>query len=61
MQIILIGDLLQLAPITGGAENESIEKTYPDGAFFFNARVFNSAKFKTLELTKIFKILLIFV
>jgi len=55
VQIILIGDLLQLAPITGGAENESIEKTYPDGAFFFNARVFNSAKFKTLELTKIFR------
>lgn len=55
VQIILIGDLLQLAPITGGSENDTIERVYPEGAFFFNARVFKSAKFKTLELTKIFR------
>ena len=55
VQIILFGDLLQLSPVVSSAEKEVIEKFYPEGEYFFNAKCFNSGKFVTKELTKIFR------
>lgn len=55
VQIILFGDLLQLAPIVSSAEEDSVKEVYSDGSYFFNADVFNNAEFKTSELTKIFR------
>ena len=55
VQIILFGDLLQLSPVVSSSEKEVIEKFYPEGEYFFNAKCFNSGKFVTKELTKIFR------
>ena len=55
VQIILFGDLLQLSPVVSSAEKEVVEKFYPKGAYFFNARCFHSGKFVTKELSKIFR------
>ena len=51
----MFGDLLQLSPVVSSAEKEVIEKFYPEGEYFFNAKCFNSGKFVTKELTKIFR------
>ena len=55
VQIILFGDLLQLSPVVSSAEKEVVEKFYPKGAYFFNARCFHSGKFAIKELSKIFR------
>jgi hypothetical protein len=55
VQIILFGDLLQLAPVVSSTEEASVKEVYADGSYFFNANVFNKAEFQTNELTKIFR------
>ena len=55
VQIVLFGDLLQLSPIVSSAEKEVVEKFYPEGEYFFNAKCFDSEKFETIELSKIFR------
>jgi hypothetical protein len=55
VQIILFGDLLQLAPVVSSTEESSVKEVYADGSYFFNANVFNKAEFQTNELTKIFR------
>jgi hypothetical protein len=55
VQIILFGDLLQLAPVVSSTEEGSVKEVYTDGSYFFNANVFNKAEFQTKELTKIFR------
>ena len=54
VQIILFGDVMQIDPIVG-ADDEVMEKFYPDGPFFFNSNSFSKDDFKQLELTKIFR------
>lgn len=55
VQIILFGDLLQIAPIVTKSDREIIDQIYPQGSFFFNSKVFKKANFETCELTKIFR------
>jgi hypothetical protein len=55
VQIILFGDLLQIAPIVTRSDREIIDQIYPQGSFFFNSKVFKKANFETHELTKIFR------
>jgi len=55
VQIVLFGDLLQLPPVVSSAEKEVVEKFYPKGEYFFNAKCFDSGKFVTIELSKIFR------
>ena len=55
VQIILFGDLLQLPPVVSDLDKEVIEKFYPKGEFFFNSKIFPSAKFLIKELSKIFR------
>ena len=55
VQIILFGDLLQIAPIVTRSDREIIDQIYPQGSFFFNSKVFKKANFETCELTKIFR------
>ena len=55
VQIVLFGDLLQLSPVVSSAEKEVVEKFYPEGEYFFNAKCFDSGKFITIELSKIFR------
>ena len=55
VQIILFGDLLQLSPVVSSAEKEVVERFYPKGEYFFNASCFDSGKFITKELSKIFR------
>jgi len=54
VQIILFGDVMQIDPIVG-ADDEVMEKFYPDGPFFFNSNSFSKDDIKQLELTKIFR------
>jgi hypothetical protein len=55
VQIIFIGDLLQISPIVHRSEKEVVEDNYPKGCYFFNSRVFKKAKFETHQLSKIFR------
>jgi nucleoside-triphosphatase THEP1 len=55
VQIILIGDLLQISPIVHRSEKEVAEENYPKGCYFFNSRIFKKAKFETHQLSKIFR------
>jgi hypothetical protein len=55
VQIILFGDLLQLAPVVSSTEEGSVNEVYADGSYFFNANAFKKAEFQTKELTKIFR------
>ncbi|MDA1181783.1 MAG: PIF1 family ATP-dependent DNA helicase [Proteobacteria bacterium] len=55
VQIILIGDVMQIEPIVGSKEEDVMEKFYPDGPFFFNSKSYDKKDFKQLELTKIFR------
>ena len=41
VQIILFGDLLQLSPVVSSTEKEVVEKFYPEGEYFFNAKCCN--------------------
>ena len=55
VQIILLGDLFQLPPVVSGNDKEVIEKFYPQGEYFFNAKSYSEGNFLIKELTKIFR------
>ncbi|SVB73591.1 uncharacterized protein METZ01_LOCUS226445, partial [marine metagenome] len=55
VQIILFGDVMQIDPIVSSAEEEVMEKFYPNGRFFFNSNIYKEGNFKQIELTKIFR------
>ena len=40
VQIILLGDLFQLPPVVSSNDKEVIDKFYPKGEYFFNAKSF---------------------
>ena len=54
VQLLMIGDLQQLAPIVKDDEWE-ILKAYYDTAFFFSSRALKQSTFKGIELTHIFR------
>ncbi len=54
VQLLMIGDLQQLAPIVKDDEWE-ILKNYYDTAFFFSSRALKQSTFKGIELTHIFR------
>lgn len=55
VQVILLGDLLQLSPVVSSTEREVMDEFYPEGPYFFNAKSFNSKDFSIHELSKIFR------
>ncbi len=55
VQIILLGDLFQLPPVVSSNDKEVIDKFYPKGEYFFNAKSFPEGNFLVKELTKIFR------
>jgi hypothetical protein len=54
VQLLMIGDLQQLAPIVKDEEWE-ILKSYYDTSFFFSSRALKSSKFTGIELKHIFR------
>jgi hypothetical protein len=52
-QVILFGDMYQLAPVVAKGENLGLEE-YPD-PWFFSARAFKEQQFKFVELKKIYR------
>jgi len=54
VQLLMIGDLQQLAPIVK-EEDWEILKNYYDTAFFFSSRALKQSTFKGIELTHIFR------
>jgi hypothetical protein len=57
VQVILIGDLYQLPPVIGREEEvrEHYLRTYGGVRWFYAAKVFDAAKPKALELTRVFR------
>lgn len=54
LQVILIGDILQLAPVTKQDEWNLISPFY-NTPYFFSAKVYNEADFINIELKKIYR------
>lgn len=54
VQIIFIGDLLQLPPVVGPEEKTKIKKQF-SGEFFFDAPVMKEIQFKFVSLERIFR------
>ncbi len=54
VQILAIGDLFQLPPIVGRSEEEYFSKVYRS-PYFFDSYVYNTADFKKLELTEVYR------
>ncbi|HLL61209.1 MAG TPA: PIF1 family DEAD/DEAH box helicase [Candidatus Nitrosocosmicus sp.] len=54
VQIVLVGDLYQLPPVVSTNERETYFKYY-DSPYFFSAKTFMDAGFKTIELMHIFR------
>lgn len=54
VQLLMIGDLQQLAPVVKEAEWE-ILKPYYDSAFFFSSRALQQTEFVSIELKKIYR------
>lgn len=55
VQIVMFGDLFQLAPIVADRELHKYFVDNHGGAWFFNASAWKKAKFRTFELTNIFR------
>ena len=54
LQLLLIGDLRQLAPVLTGDESEAL-KPYYDSPYFFSSHALREAGFLTVELTEVFR------
>ena len=54
VQLIFIGDLLQLSPILKGDEKEYIEENY-DTPYFFSSNAYKKIRFKSYELSDVFR------
>ncbi|WP_333693549.1 helix-turn-helix domain-containing protein [Flavobacterium sp.] len=54
VQVLFIGDLLQLPPVVKNEEWQVLKKYYP-GIFFFNAKVIRENPLLYVELTKIYR------
>ncbi|MEG1648727.1 MAG: AAA family ATPase [Rikenellaceae bacterium] len=54
VQLLVIGDLLQLAPVAVLSEMDILMKRY-NSIYFFDSKAFNAANFLPIELTKIYR------
>ncbi len=54
VQLLLIGDLQQLAPVVKDGEWE-LMKTYYDTPYFFSSKALNMATYHTIELNKVYR------
>lgn len=54
VQLLMIGDLQQLAPVTTG-EEEVLLKQYYDTPYFFSSRALQQAGYLTIELQKVYR------
>ncbi|MDE7381905.1 MAG: AAA family ATPase [Muribaculaceae bacterium] len=54
VQLLLIGDLAQLAPVTSGSEKDLLAKYY-DSPYFFDSHALKQTGFETIELTKVYR------
>jgi ATP-dependent exoDNAse (exonuclease V) alpha subunit len=54
IQMIFIGDLYQLPPVTAGAEREIFRSVY-ETPYFYSAKVFGSFEMELVELEKIYR------
>lgn len=54
VQLLMIGDLRQLAPVVCDAEKQTLEQYY-SSPFFFDSKALASAGFMTVELTKVYR------
>jgi ATP-dependent DNA helicase PIF1 len=55
VQMLFVGDVFQMPPVITGKEREVLQKMYPDGPFFFNAKSFKKLKTQYIELTKVYR------
>ncbi|MBD5608215.1 MAG: AAA family ATPase [Desulfovibrio sp.] len=55
VRVIMFGDPFQLPPVVKGKELEEHIKRIYAGPYFFNARSFDSGRFRRLELTRVFR------
>ena len=51
-QILFVGDVFQLEPVVKADEREVLQRYYPQGQFFFNARAFREMELVAIELLK---------
>ncbi len=55
VQMLFVGDLFQLAPISKRKEKEILDRMYPEGNFFFNSKWYKTLNPKRIEFVKIFR------
>ena len=55
VQMLFVGDVFQLAPISKKTEKELLLNMYPDGNFFFNSKWFKTLDPKIIEFEEIFR------
>ena len=55
IQMLFVGDVYQLPPVVIGKEKDVIDKMYPDGPYFFNARSYKRISPRYMELEKVFR------
>ena len=53
-QILLVGDVYQLEPVTKNDEREILNRFYPS-PYFFSARIFREIELVSIELTKVYR------
>ena len=49
VQMLFVGDVFQMPPVITGKEREVLQKMYPDGPFFFNAKSFKKLKTQYID------------
>ncbi len=55
VQMVLIGDLFQLPPVIPKSDKVIFNDIYPNGAYFFNSKIFHSNPMDVFELTRVFR------
>ena len=55
VQMLFVGDIFQMPPVVKGPEKEVLEKYYPDGPYFFNAKSYLNINPRYIELEKVFR------
>lgn len=54
-QLLLVGDVFQLEPVIKSDVRDVLSFSYPNGFYFFNARVFRDFQLVPIELSKVYR------
>lgn len=54
-QLLMVGDVFQLEPVTQGTSREILRTVYGNDFYFFSARVFNEINLVPIELLKVYR------